>query len=100
MRFGQDDNVYEVFAQFGVGKTIEHVGTVRATDPELAWHAAKEVYTRRERATLLWVVPRAAITSGGPDRAVTLMSSTRMPFRTPAYPGRNRRNRMQTPVEE
>ena len=95
-----DDGAYEVFGQFGAGREITYLGSVRGRDAELAWHAAKEVYTRRERASLLWVVPRTAITGGGADRLVTLLSSTRMPFRTPAYPGRNRRNRVAVSSEE
>ena len=50
-----DGDAYEVFGQFGTTREIAHLGSVRGRDPELAWHAAKEVYTRRERATLLWV---------------------------------------------
>lgn len=93
MRFGQDDNVYEVFAQFGVGKTIEHVGTVRGTDPQLAWHAAKESYTRRERCTQLWVAPRTAFLMSDASDEKPLLAGARMDFRGPAYPGARRRAR-------
>lgn len=84
---------YEVFAQFGPNKDICLVGSVRAGDPVLAWHAAKETYTRRERCSQLWVVPRDAVIASGPDDQTVLLSGMRMDFRTPAYPGRHRRAR-------
>ena len=93
MRYGQGDHVYEVFAQFGVGKSIELVGTVRAADPELAWHAAKESYTRRERCTQLWVAPRSAFFVSDTNDGELLMAGRRMDFRGPAYPGSLRRAR-------
>lgn len=94
-----DDHSYEAFAQFGgAGKPIQHVGSVRGVDPELAWHAAKEAYTRREDCTLLWVVPRGAIVAGvckdGQDLEI-LSSGNRAEFRKPAYPSRHRRGRAQ-----
>lgn len=93
MQFGQGDHVYEVFAQFGVGKDITLVGTVRATDPELAWHAAKESYTRRERCTQLWVAPRTAFLMSDASDKEVLLAGRRMDFRGPAYPGSLRRAR-------
>lgn len=93
MAWGTEDDSYEVFAQFGVGNDVTLVGSVRASDPELAWHAAKESYTRRERCTLLWVVPRTAIYMSDDGDRETLLSGVRMDFRGPAYPGRHRRAR-------
>lgn len=94
MHWGRGDNIYEAFAQFGSGKDIEHVGSVRAADAELAWHAAKEAYTRREKCSLLWVVPRTSILVSDPsDEEVLLSGWDRMEHRGPAYPSAHRRAR-------
>ncbi len=59
------DAVYEVFLQIGgEGRPIQLVGSVRASDERLAWQSAKEIYTRRENCTALWVVPRSALFVG------------------------------------
>lgn len=92
----QGSQAYEVFAQFGIGKDIQLLGSVRANDALLAWHAAKEAYTRRERCSQLWVVPRDAVVASGPDDQIVLLAGMRMDFRTPAYPGRHRRAREET----
>ncbi len=53
--------VYEVFRQEKDGEPMRHAGNVRAPDPELAVHYAREFYSRRQESTRLWIVPRAAI---------------------------------------
>jgi 1,2-phenylacetyl-CoA epoxidase PaaB subunit len=54
----RDNHVFEVFARFDLNGSVEHVGSVRGEDPVLAWQAAKEVFTRRERCLDLWVARR------------------------------------------
>lgn len=88
-----DQEEYEVFAQFGEDGTLENVGSVRATDDVLAWHAAKEAYTRREDCKVLWVVPRFAIVVSTDDDRVVLAAGTRADWRSPAFPSRHRRQR-------
>ena len=89
-----EPNVYEVFAQFGgAGKQVQHVGSVRCADAALAWHAAKEVYTRREDCTVLWVAPRPAFLRSGPDDAITLANGSSRRYRAPKYPSGHRRAR-------
>jgi 1,2-phenylacetyl-CoA epoxidase PaaB subunit len=96
MRRGGDADVYEVFARFGDDpqEPIRWVGNVRSGDPELAWHAAKEIYTRREDCTLLWVAQRSAMVLSEPSDAEALRSPSRLGYRVPAFPGRHRRARM------
>lgn len=96
MRQGAGDDVYEVFARFGdsPAEPIRWMGNVRAGDPELAWHAAKEIYTRRERCTVLWVAQRCHITMSGPEDAEALRSPSRLGYRVPAFPGLHRRDRI------
>lgn len=95
MQWGSDEGAFEVFAQFGIGRSIEHVGSVRATDPELAWHAAKEAYTRRENCSRLWVVPRTSILMSDASDADVLRTGRRLEFRRPTYPGAHRRARLE-----
>lgn len=92
-RLNPESDAFEVFAQFGEGKPVSYVGSVRGADPLLAWHSAKEAYTRREHCTLLWVVPRAAVMASTPQDAVVLDSGIRMSYRVPTYPSGQRRSR-------
>ena len=96
MRRGGDAHVYEVFARFGDDpqEPIRWLGSVRSGDPELAWHAAKEIYTRREDCTLLWVAQRSAMVVSEPSDAEAMRSPSRLGYRVPAFPGRHRRARI------
>ena len=96
MRRGGDAHVYEVFARFGDDpqEPLRWLGSVRTGDPELAWHAAKEIYTRREDCTLLWVAQRSAMVVSEPSDAEALRSPSRLGYRVPAFPGRHRRARI------
>jgi phenylacetate-CoA oxygenase PaaH subunit len=95
---GDEPDVYEVFAQFGVGKAVEHVGSVRAADAVLGWHAAKEAYTRRERCTALWVAPRSAMVMSTAQDAVALLAGDRNSWRLPSFPSARRRARAASAV--
>lgn len=53
--------VYEVFHQQARGEPHIHVGSIHATDPEMALLLAKEQYARRQACVNLWVVPVEAI---------------------------------------
>jgi ring-1,2-phenylacetyl-CoA epoxidase subunit PaaB len=85
--------VFEVFVQVGTERSLEHVGSVRGADAELAWHAAKEAFTRREACTTLWVVPRACVMSGLPSDQLLLRAGTTRRYRVPGFPSRHRRSR-------
>jgi phenylacetate-CoA oxygenase PaaH subunit len=88
------DAVYEVFLQIGgAGRPIQLVGSVRASDERLAWQSAKEIYTRRENCTALWVVPRSALFVGEGIDLELLREGTGRKFRIPGYPSAHRRDR-------
>lgn len=53
--------VYEVFRQGKADGPMEHVGSVRAPDPDLARHYARDQYGRRNEALRLWVVARSEV---------------------------------------
>ena len=48
---------WEVFTQKKSGLPHEHAGSLRAADAEMALLNARDVYSRRNEAVNLWVVP-------------------------------------------
>lgn len=93
MRQGDDEEAYEVFVQLGNKSEIKWAGSVRAAEPILAWHAAKEIYTRRENCTVLWVAKRSSMVFSTTADADMLKSADRFDYRTPGFVGRHRRDR-------
>jgi ring-1,2-phenylacetyl-CoA epoxidase subunit PaaB len=59
--------LWEVFTQKKSGLPFEHAGSVRAADKEMALLNARDVYSRRNEATCIWVVPSECITSSSPE---------------------------------
>ena len=55
--------IFEVFHQQARGEPHVHIGSIHATDAEMALLLAKEQYTRRQACVNLWVVPVEAITA-------------------------------------
>ena len=59
--------LWEVFMQGKPGLAHKHMGSVHATDKELALENARDLYSRRNEGTSIWVVPAEAITASNPD---------------------------------
>ena len=59
--------VWEVFIQSKPGLAHKHVGNLHAPDKEMALQNARDLYTRRQEGTCIWVVPFEAITSSSPE---------------------------------
>ena len=59
--------VWEVFIQPKTGAQFQHSGSVHATDKEMALQNARELYTRRQEDTCIWVVKADHIVSSNPD---------------------------------
>jgi ring-1,2-phenylacetyl-CoA epoxidase subunit PaaB len=59
--------VWEVFIQSKSGQPHKHVGSVHAPDSEVALTNARDVYTRRNEGTSIWVVPAQYITASTPE---------------------------------
>jgi ring-1,2-phenylacetyl-CoA epoxidase subunit PaaB len=59
--------LYEVFLRGKRGLNHVHVGSLHAADPERALRHARDLYTRRNEAVSIWVVPADAITASSPD---------------------------------
>ena len=59
--------LYEIFVRGKRGLNHVHVGSLHAPDDEMAIHAARDVYTRRNEGVSIWVVKSADITASSPD---------------------------------
>ena len=53
--------LWEVFIQTKPGLPYKHAGSIHAYDKQMAIENARDVYTRRNEGTSLWVVPADAI---------------------------------------
>ena len=59
--------IWEVFIQPKIGVPFQHVGNVHATDKEMALQNARELYTRRQEGTCIWVVKTEDIVPSRPE---------------------------------
>ena len=64
---GYGDPPWEVFIQPKIGAPFQHAGTVHATEKEMALQNARELYTRRQEGTCIWVVKTEDIVSSNPE---------------------------------
>ncbi len=62
-------DIWEVFVQSKPGLPHKHAGSVHATDKEMALQNARDLYTRRNEGTCIWVVPLDAIVSSMPTES-------------------------------
>jgi len=83
--------VWEVFTQKKDGEPHEHAGSVHAPDAEIALMNARDVYSRRNEAISIWVVPATAIVASTPEDSGPFFDPSndkiyRMPnyYKTPA----------------
>jgi ring-1,2-phenylacetyl-CoA epoxidase subunit PaaB len=58
--------LWEVFIRSQHGLAHKHVGSLHATDAEMAINHARDVYTRRNEGMSIWVVRAADITASSP----------------------------------
>jgi ring-1,2-phenylacetyl-CoA epoxidase subunit PaaB len=61
--------LWEVFVQSKPGLPHKHSGSVHAADAEMALQNARDLYTRRNEGTSIWVVPANEIVASNPDDA-------------------------------
>lgn len=59
--------LYEVFIRSKNGLEHKHVGSLHASDAEMAIENARDVYTRRQEGVSIWVVPSSEITASNPE---------------------------------
>ena len=60
-------DLWEVFIQSRPGSHYTHAGSVHASDSQMALQNARDIYTRRNEGTSIWVVPTTAIVASNPD---------------------------------
>ena len=59
--------LFEVFVRARRGLSHNHVGSLHAADEAMALRNARDVYTRRQEGTSIWVVRSSALTASSPD---------------------------------
>ena len=59
--------LWEVFIRGRRGLSHQHVGSVHASDAEMALRNARDLYTRRGEGVSIWVVPAASVCASSPD---------------------------------
>ena len=64
--------LYEVFIRSKSGLSHRHVGSVHASDAQLALDHARDVYTRRSEGVSIWVVRSSDICASDPGESAEL----------------------------
>ena len=64
--------LYEVFVRSKHGLNHKHVGSVHASDAEMAMENARDLYTRRSEGVSILVVPSDTITASASDEKEVL----------------------------
>ncbi len=59
--------LWEVFVRSKSGLDHKHCGSVHAADAQMAIQNARDVYTRRQEGTSIWVVRSDQIVASDPD---------------------------------
>lgn len=61
--------IWEVFIRSKNGLEHRHVGSLHATDAQMAIENARDVYTRRLEGVSIWVVPSTQIIASNPSES-------------------------------
>lgn len=64
--------LWEVFIRSRNGLDLKHCGSLHAPDARLALQSARDVYTRRQEGTSIWVVRAEHIVASDPDAKAEL----------------------------
>ena len=78
--------LWEVFVRPRNGLAHRHVGSLHATDAEMALQNARDVYTRRGETFSIWVVPSNVIVASDPaDKAALFEPTASKIYRHPTF---------------
>lgn len=78
--------LWEVFVRGRHGMSHRHVGSLHATDAQMALKNARDVYTRRREGISIWVVESRAITASIPaDKEAFFGPSQTKRYRHPSF---------------
>jgi ring-1,2-phenylacetyl-CoA epoxidase subunit PaaB len=61
--------LWEIFIRSKLGLDHKHVGSLHASDSQMAIENARDVYTRRMEGVSIWVVESKYITASNPEEA-------------------------------
>ena len=64
--------LFEIFIRSKQGLNHKHVGSLHASDAEMAINNARDVYTRRMEGVSIWVVESKHITASNPEDSEAL----------------------------
>ena len=82
----KDWPLWEVFIRSKHGLSHKHVGSIHATDAEMAINNARDVYTRRNEGASIWVVPSVQIVSSASgDKEMLFDPSEDKVYRHPTF---------------
>lgn len=78
--------LWEVFLQANPGIPHKHVGSIHASDAEMAVQNARDLYTRRSEGISIWVVPGNQITASSPEDSGSFFEPANdKPYRHPTF---------------
>ncbi len=79
-------DLWEVFIQSKAGGHHTHAGSVHASDQQMALQNARDIYTRRNEGSSIWVIPSKYVTASNPEDADMLFDpSTEKIYRHPTF---------------
>ncbi len=82
----RDWPLWEVFIRSKQGLDHKHVGSLHASDAQMAVENARDVYTRRMEGVSIWVVESTNIHASNPDEDGTLYESAKSKiYRHPTF---------------
>ena len=78
--------LWEIFIRSKQGLDHKHVGSLHATDAQMAIENARDVYTRRQEGISIWVVESKHIHASSPEEAASLYEpSNDKGYRHPSF---------------
>jgi ring-1,2-phenylacetyl-CoA epoxidase subunit PaaB len=78
--------LWEIFIRSASGLAHKHVGSLHAADAGMALQNARDVYTRRNEGTSIWVVESSDVIASKPDeREMFFGAAEDKTFRQPTY---------------
>jgi ring-1,2-phenylacetyl-CoA epoxidase subunit PaaB len=76
--------LWEVFVRSKAGLDHKHCGSLHAADPQMAIQLARDVYTRRQEGTSIWVIRSDQITASDPGEGATSIDEDKI-YRHPTF---------------
>jgi ring-1,2-phenylacetyl-CoA epoxidase subunit PaaB len=78
--------LWEVFVRSARGLSHTHVGSLHAADAHLALRNARDLYTRRQEGTSIWVVKASDVVASSPDEKDAFFDPAGdKPYRHPTF---------------